>query len=181
MFHSKAKTIAQKGDLSCLQEIVKHSKQKYCAICHKHLPSTDLKEILLQITISIGSQQDAPRTMQIVLIGGPLYPELNCGEYVLQDEIINKQPSWRHTKLAYVIWFSNVDKRWMIGHSKDIGTSKWIFAGPLGSKKWPNEISFKGKVLKNLLHLPKNLKKNQFLIDTDITHRSISYNPFWGR
>lgn len=83
--------------------------------------------------------------MQIDLNGGPLHPELNSGEYVLQKEIINMRPSWRHAKLAYVIWYNNVADCWMISHSKDIGTSKWLFAGPVGSKKWPNEIDFKGK------------------------------------
>ena len=163
LFHCKAKTIVQKGDLSCLQEIIEHVKQKNCAICHKHSPSTDSKELLRQITISIGSPQDAPRRMQINFIRGPLYPELNSGEYDLQKEKINGLPSWKHTKLAFVIWYNKDDDRWMLSHSKDIGTSEWIFAGPVGSKKWPNEINFKGKILKKLLHLQcKNLEENKF-------------------
>ena len=83
--------------------------------------------------------------MQINLNGEPLHPELNSGEYVLQDEKINKLPVWRHTKLAYVIWYNIDANRWMISHSKDIGTPKCIFAGPVNNQKWPNEISFKGK------------------------------------
>ena len=131
-----------------LQDVKGHDKQDNCEICHKHSPSTNSLEILRQITISIGSQQNAPKRMQINLIGKPLYPELDNGEYVLQDRLINNLPYWQHTRLAYVIWYNNVDDRWMISHSKDIGTSKWIFAGPIGSKKWPNEVTFKGKVLK---------------------------------
>ena len=85
--------------------------------------------------------------MQINLIGEPLYPELNSGEYVLQDEEINELPTWRHTKLDMVIWYNNC---WMLGYSKDIGTSKWISACPIGSEKWPHEMIFKGKILKKL-------------------------------
>ena len=143
------RAIKAEGDFSLLQDVMGHSKQEKCETCQKHSPSTNSAEILRQITISIGSQQDAPRTMQINLIGEPLYPELNSGEYVLQDEMINKHHSWRHAKLAFVIWYNNEDDRWMISYSKDIGTSKWIFAGPVGSNRWPNKISFKGKLRMN--------------------------------
>ena len=110
-------------------------------------------DILRQITISSGThQQHVPSIMQINLTGEPLHPELNSasGEYVLQDEKINELPFWRHTKFAYVIWYNIDANRWMISHSKDIGTSKCIFAGPVDNQKWPNEISFKGKSVKML-------------------------------
>ena len=132
------------GDFSLLQDILAHEKLENCKTCLIHSPSTNYTKILRQITITIGNQNDATRIMQIDLNGGPLHPELNSGEYVLQKEIINMRPSWRHAKLAYVIWYNNVADCWMISHSKDIGTSKWLFAGPVGSKKWPNEIDFKG-------------------------------------
>ena len=107
-------------------------------------------DILRQITISSGThQQYAPQIMQINLNGEPLHPELNSGEYVLQDETINNLPFWRHTTLAYVIWYNVNADRWMISHSKDIGTSKCIFAGPVDNQKWPNEISFKGKSIES--------------------------------
>ena len=126
-----------------------HSKQENCDTCHKLSPSTNCKEILRQITISIGDLQDAPKSINIKVVGEPLHPELSraSGQYVLQDRLINKLPYWQHSKFAFVIWHNNVDNCWMISHSKDIGTSKWIFVGPIGSLKWPHEISFKGKVL----------------------------------
>ena len=142
--------IKEEGDFSLLQNVVGHSKQYNCEICQKHSPTTTSKEILRQIVISIGSQQDAPRIVEINLMGETLHPELNSREYVLQGEMINKRPSWRHTKLPYVIWYNNIDDRWMISHSKDIGTSNWIFAGQVGNNKWPNELIFKGEYVKNI-------------------------------
>ena len=142
LFGVYEETVGQKGDLSLLQNIMNHAKQKRCEICQKHSPSTNSLKILQEISISSGSQKDAPKIVQIDLVGEPFYDELSSGEYTLQDRLINERPFWRHMNLRYVIWFNNVDCRWMISHSKDIGTSQWLFAGPIGSNKWPNEISF---------------------------------------
>ena len=159
------RAVKEEGDFSLLQDVMGHGKQDHCETCQKHSPSTKSEEILRQITISTGVPKDAPRKMQINLIGEPLYPELNSGEYVLQDKMINMWPFWRHAKSAYVIWYNSVDDRWLISHSKDIGTSKWIFAGPPGSKKWPNEITFKGKVLKQICTIFMQKSKAEEVID----------------
>ena len=126
-----------------------HTKLENCETCQKHSPHTCSTEILRQIAISSGSHGEAPKKVQMNLIGEYINAESKraSGDYVLQDNFINKFPFWRHSEFPYAIWYNNVNDRWMISHSKDIGTSKWIFVGPIGSLKWPHEISFKGKVL----------------------------------
>ena len=133
----------RRGDVSFLQEIMRHANpQQECEICLKHSPSAISSQILQEISISSGSKSNAPKKMQIKLVGGLL----QSGEYVLQENMINRFPYWQNTELGYVVWYNNVEDQWLISHSTDIGTSKWIFAGPVGSNKWPNEIIFKGKV-----------------------------------
>ena len=141
------------GDFSLLQDVMGHDKLEKCETCQKHSPSTNSLEILRQITISIGSQEDSPKTIYIKDIGEHLLPQLGnaSGEYVLQDRLINNFPYWQHKEYAFVIWYSN-HSHWMISHSKDIGTSNWIFAGSDARKKWPNEMNFKGN-FSNEIHL----------------------------
>ena len=135
LYRSQNKTIGQKGDLSMLKEILNHEKSQDCEICLKHSPTTNSLGLLQAISISSGSQSNAPPKIQIHLDKGylpQLQPDLCFGEYVLQDRLINRFPYWQHAELAYVICFNNVEDRWVISNSKDIGTSKWILRGFVG-------------------------------------------------
>ena len=154
---SQDKTIGQRGDLSFLQEIMNHEKPQDCEICLKHSPSSSSSlRILHEISISSGSKSNAPTKIRINLVGRYLQPS----EYVLQDSLVNRYPYWQNAELGYVLWYNNVVDCWVISQGKDIGTSKWIFAGPIGSNKWPNEIFFKGKVLiQDIYHLTEQLIK----------------------
>ena len=167
LYRSQNKTIGQEGDLSMLKEITNHGKTQDCDICLKHSPTTNSLGILQTISISSGNQSNAPMKIQVQLDKGhffhQMHPEISNGEYTLQDRLINRFPYWRHAELTYVIWYNNVADCWVISHTKDIGTCKWIFAGPIGINKWPNEIYFKGKVL--ISHPNTDLKFwNQILI-----------------
>ena len=151
--HSHNQTIEQKGDLSLLLKLVGHANKQNCNICLQHCPSTNSLEILQQISISKGTQNNAPKIIKVKVVGEPLFPELSntSGDYVMQDSFINNLPFWRHSKLTYIIWYNIDDALLAISHSKDIGTSKWIFAAPVGNNlKWPNEVSFKGSKVPNL-------------------------------
>ena len=129
-----------------LQKIMGHDKQHNCEICLKHSPHTNSLAILQEISISSGSKKDAPTKIRVKLQKDFLQP--GPGEYILQERLINRFPYWQNNALSYIIWYYNFEDRWVISHSKDIGTSTWIFAGPIGSNKWPNEIIFKGIVLR---------------------------------
>ena len=130
-----------------LVDVLGHNELENCETCMKHSPSTNTLKILQQITISIGDFENAPKLVQINVVGEPLHPEFSSasGEYVLQDRLINNFPYWQHAELLYVIWYNNDDDRWLISINKDIGTFNFIFVGSAGKNNWPNEISFKGK------------------------------------
>ena len=152
----------RRGDVSFLQEIMRHANpQQECEICLKHSPSSSSSlRILHEISISSGSKSNAPTKIRINLVGRYLQPS----EYVLQDSLVNRYPYWQNAELGYVLWYNNVVDCWVISQGKDIGTSKWIFAGPIGSNKWPNEIFFKGKVLiQDIYHLTEQLIKRYFV------------------
>ena len=86
-------------------------------------------------------QNNAPKFLEVDLIGELLQqiPETR-GEYVRQNYLINRFPFWKKPDDNFVIWFNNQNDRWILSLGKDIGTSNWIFASPLGNFKWPNEI-----------------------------------------
>ena len=145
--------IGKEGDYSILQETLNHAKLKDCEICQKHAaeycqkcknqsPLTNTMELLTQISITTsGDQKDIPKRLKLELTG-QFHEQLNKfrGEYILQEQMINRFPYWRHTMQKIAIWYNNAGECWSIGYNKDIGTSKWVFAGPAQITKWPNEI-----------------------------------------
>ena len=144
-----------------LQDALSHGKLKNCEICQTHAAdrsqfgycqncphcqkdsSSFSGDILLEITItsSKGSQSNAPKFLEVDLIGDLLEqkPETK-GEYVRQNYLINRFPFWKKHDENFVIWFNNRNDHWILSLRKDIGTSNWIFASPFGNFKWPNEI-----------------------------------------
>ena len=151
-----------------LQDALRHGKLKNCEICQTHAAdhsqfgycqnckklskfcphcqkdsSSISGDILLEISItsSRGIQNNAPKFLEVDLIGDLLEqkPETK-GEYVRQNYLINRFPFWKKPDDNFVIWFNNQNDRWILNLGKDIGTSNWIFASPLGNFKWPNEI-----------------------------------------
>ena len=127
-------------DLTQFGYCPKHSK--LCSNCQEDSPSI-FGEILREITITSlrGTQSNAPKFLEVDLIGDLLEhkPETK-GEYIRQNYLINRFPFWKKHENNFVIWFNNQNDHWILSSGKDIGTSNWIFASPLGNFKWPNEI-----------------------------------------
>ena len=163
--------IGEEGDYSLLQDAVTHGRLLNCIICQKHAaniskfdfcqnceklsnfccqtclsqsPTTKSIEILQQIKITNTTvkQTDAPKLLDIGLRGKPSGEILEIkGEYVRQDQLINRFPYWKHIEQNFAIWYSNVDEYWCLGHIRDLGTSKSLFANPTRDNKWPDDIS----------------------------------------
>ena len=124
--------VGKEGDYSLLQETLNHQCLKTCETCQSNSPSTNSVEILHQITIdcSNSGQNDVPERLCLEFEGELLQETCDFrGHFLLQERLINRYPYWKHMKENYLIWYNHVDEHWSIGHSKDIGTSTWIFAG----------------------------------------------------
>ena len=146
--------IAKEGDYSLLQEALNHAKLKDCEICQKHAanycrtcqnysPLTESMEILTKITItSSNGQKDIPKTLSLELTANVSQEHTELiGDYILQNQMINRFPFWKHNDQNFAIWYDNISECWSIGKNKNLGTSKWIFAGPFQVSKLPNEVS----------------------------------------
>ena len=146
--------IGKEGDYSLLQEALNHAKLKDCEICQKHAanycktcqnysPLTESMEILTKITItSSNGQKDIPKTLNLEIMANINQEHTKLiGDYILQKQMINRFPFWKHSDQNFAIWYNNVYECWSVGENKNLGTSKWILAGPHQVCKKPNEIT----------------------------------------
>ena len=62
------------------------------------------------------------------------------GTYILQTDLINSYPTWKH-KIKKSVWFSSAIGRWVVGYDRDIGSSTCEILGPIAQDDWPPNIN----------------------------------------